>query len=470
MQDKSRVVNSKKLRQIPSIEEILQSEKLQKYISFLSRPFVTQISRKIVDELRKQVKRKGLSISKEEIITKISEELENLVSASLRPVINGTGVIIHTNLGRAPIDENVLKHMAEVSKNYSSLEYDLVKGKRSDRTIFLEKLLIELSGAEGALVVNNNAGAVLLILSGLAKGKEVIISRGELVQIGGGFRIPDILNESGAIMKEVGTTNQTSISDYQRAINKNTKILLKVHKSNFWMSGFVEEVSIEKLIPLSKKYRLITVEDLGSGAVIFTDNFGLGHEPRVSEEVSAGADLVCFSGDKLLGGPQSGVIVGKNKYIDLLRKHPLYRALRVDKMVIAGLEQVILSYLKKEEERIPIWRFISTPLDGLRKRGEEISRRLKEFGISISLRESKSAVGGGSLPGETLPTIVLSIESQTPPECLAEKFRSLDYPIIGRIEKNRFVLDLRTIFPEQDEMVIKGIKNVILSPQGEEST
>jgi L-seryl-tRNA(Ser) seleniumtransferase len=470
MQDKSRVVNSKKLRQIPSIEEILQSEKLKKYISFLSRLFVTQISRKIVDELRKQVKRKGLSISKEEIITKISEELENLVSASLRPVINGTGVIIHTNLGRAPIGENVLKHMAEVSKNYSSLEYDLVKGKRGERTVFLEKLLIELSGAEGALVVNNNAGAVLLILSGLAKGKEVIISRGELVQIGGGFRIPDILNESGAIMKEVGTTNQTSISDYQRAINKNTKILLKVHKSNFWMSGFVEEVSIEKLIPLGKKYRLITVEDLGSGAMTYTENYGLGHEPRTSEAVSTGVDLVCFSGDKLLGGPQAGIILGKKKYIDLLRKHPLYRALRIDKMVITGLEQVILSYLKKEEERIPIWRLISTPLDALRKRGEEISRRLKDFGISVSLKESRSTVGGGSLPGETLPTFVLSMDSQTPPEYLAEKFRSLDYPIIGRIEKNRFVLDLRTIFPEQDEMVIKEIKNVILSPQGEEST
>ncbi len=455
------MVNSKKLRQIPSIEEILQSEKLQKYISLLSRPFVTQISRKIVDELRKQIKIKRLSFSKEEIITKISEELENLVSASLRPVINGTGVIIHTNLGRAPIGENVLKHITDVSKNYSTLEYDLVKGKRGERTVFLEKLLIELSGAEGALIVNNNAGAVLLILSGLAKGKEVIISRGELVQIGGGFRIPDILNESGAIMKEVGTTNQTSISDYQRAINKNTKILLKVHKSNFWMSGFVEDVSIEKLIPLGKKYRLITVEDLGSGAMTYTENYGLGHEPRISETICSGTDLVCFSGDKLLGGPQSGVIVGKKKYIDLLRKHPLYRALRVDKMVIAGLEQIILSYLKKEEEKIPIWRLISTPLDGLRNRGEDISKRLKDFGISVSLKEGRSTVGGGSLPGETLPTVVLSLESQIPPERLAERFRSLDYPVIGRVEKNRFVLDLRTIFPEQDEIVIEGIKKVL---------
>jgi L-seryl-tRNA(Ser) seleniumtransferase len=457
------MVNRKKLRQIPSIEEILQSEKLQKYIFILSRPFVTQISRKIVEEFRKQIKRKRLNISKEEIITKISEELDSLTNASLKPVINGSGVIIHTNLGRAPIDEIVLKHITDVSKSYSTLEYDLAKGKRGERTVFLEKLLIELSGAEGALVVNNNAGAVLLILSGLAKRREVIISRGELVQIGGGFRIPDILNESGAIMKEVGTTNRTSTFDYQKAINKNTVMLLKVHKSNFSMSGFVEEVSIEKLVVLAKKHRLITVEDLGSGAILFTEKFGLGHEPRVSEAVSSRVDLVCFSGDKLLGGPQAGIILGREKYIDLLRKHPLYRALRVDKMVIAGLEQVILSYLKKEEEKIPIWKFISTPLDSLRKRGEEISRKLIESGIPIFLKESKSTVGGGSLPGESLPTIVLSIESQTPPDSLAEKFRSLNYPIIGRIEKNRFVLDLRTIFPEQDEIVVESIKKVLKS-------
>ena len=441
----------------------MQSEKLQEFIFLLSRPLVTQISRKIVDEIRKKIREKSFSFSKEKIITAILEELEALASETLKPVINGTGVIIHTNLGRAPIGENILKHITEVSKNYSSLEYDLKKGRRGERTIFLERLLGELSGAEGALVVNNNAAAVLLILSGLAKGKEVIISRGELVQIGGGFKIPEILAEGGAIMKEVGTTNRTSFIDYQRAISKNSKMLLKVHKSNFRMSGFVEEVSIEKLVDLGKKKRLIVVEDLGSGAVLFTENFGLGHEPRVSEAVSAGTDLVCFSGDKLLGGPQAGVIVGKKKYIEFLRKHPLYRALRLDKMVIAGLEQVVLSYLKKEEEKIPIWRMLSTSLDTLRKRGEEISGKLSKLGISVSLKESKSTVGGGSLPGETLPTIVLSLDSQTPPVILAEKFRSLDYPIIGRIEKNRFVLDLRTIFPQQDEKVFVGIKKILFS-------
>jgi len=455
------VVKSKKLRQIPSIEEILQSEKLQDYISALSRPLVTQISRKIVEEVRKEITKKGVSFSREQIFTKVLEELESLSSSTLRPVINGTGVIIHTNLGRAPISGEILKHITEVSTNYSSLEYNLKKGRRGERTGFLEKLLCELSGSEAALVVNNNAAAVLLILSGLAKGKEVIISRGELVQIGGGFKIPEILAESGAIMKEIGTTNRTSLSDYQRAINKNTKILLKVHKSNFWMSGFVEEVSIEELVTLDRRHRLITVEDLGSGAVHFTEKFGLGHEPRITEGVSAGADLVCFSSDKLLGGPQAGIIVGRKKYIDVLRKHPLYRALRVDKMVIAGLEQVILSYLKKEEGRIPIWRMISTSLDVLRKRGEEISARLSAFGISASLKESRSTVGGGSLPGETLPTIILCLSSSITPENLAERFRSLDFPIIGRIEKNRFVLDLRTIFPEQDELIVQGARKVL---------
>jgi L-seryl-tRNA(Ser) seleniumtransferase len=460
MQDKSRVVKSKKLRQIPSIEEILQSEELRKYISSLSRPLVTQVIRRIVQGIRKEISKKGLSFSKEQLLTKVIEELEALSFSTLKPVINGTGVIIHTNLGRAPISREVLKHITEVSTNYSSLEYDLKKGKRGERTTFLERLLCELSASEAALAVNNNAAAVLLILSGLAKGKEVIISRGELVQIGGGFRIPDILNESGAIMKEIGTTNRTSLSDYQRAINKNTKILLKVHKSNFWMSGFVEEVSVDELVTLGRKHRLIMVEDLGSGAVPFTENFGLGHEPRITEGISSGADLVCFSGDKLLGGPQAGIIVGRKKYIDQLRKNPLYRALRVDKMVIAGLEQVILSYLKKEEEKIPAWRLISTSLDVLRKRGEEISARLSAFGISASLKESKSTVGGGSLPGETLPAIILCLSSSITPENLAERFRSLDFPIIGRIEKNRFCLDLRTIFPEQDEIVIQGIKKI----------
>jgi L-seryl-tRNA(Ser) seleniumtransferase len=460
MQDKSRVVKSKKLRQIPSIEEILQSEKLQDYISSLSRPLVTQISRKIVDQIRKELSKKSFSISREIIVAGIIQELEALSSSTLKPVINGTGVIIHTNLGRAPISHEVLKHISEVSTNYSSLEYDLKKGRRGERTTFLERLLCGLSGSEAALAVNNNAAAVLLILSGLAKGKEVIISRGELVQIGGGFRIPDILNESGAIMKEIGTTNRTSLSDYQRAINKNTKILLKVHKSNFWMSGFVEEVLIEELITLGRKHHLITVEDLGSGAVPFTENFGLGHEPRITEGVSSGADLVCFSGDKLLGGPQAGIIVGRKKYIDMLRKHPLYRALRIDKMVIAGLEQVALNYLKKEEEKIPVWRMISTSLDVLRKRGEELSAELNAYGISASLKESKSTVGGGSLPGETLTTVTISLNSEIPADILAEKFRSLDLPIIGRIEKNRFVLDLRTVFPEQDEIVIQGIKRV----------
>lgn len=455
------MVKSKKLRQIPSIEEILQSEGLQKYISSLSRPLVTQISRKIVDQIRKELSKKSFSISGEIIVARIIEELEALSSSTLKSVINGTGVIIHTNLGRAPISSEVLKHITEVSTNYSSLEYDLMKGKRGERTIFLEKLLCELSGSEAALAVNNNAAAVFLILSGLAKGKEVVISRGELVQIGGGFKIPEILAESGAIMKEVGTTNRTSLSDYQRAINKNTKVLLKVHKSNFWMAGFVEEVSIEELVMLGRKHHLITVEDLGSGAVPFTENFGLGHEPRITEGVSAGADLICFSGDKLLGGPQAGIILGKKKYVDLLREHPLYRALRVDKMAIAGLEQVTLNYLKKEEEKIPIWKIISTPLEVLRKRGEEISAKLNAYGISVSLKESKSTVGGGSLPGETLPTIILFLNSQIPPESLAEKFRSLDFPIIGRIEKNRFVLDLRTIFPEQDELIVQGARKVL---------
>lgn len=460
MQDKSRVVKAKKLRQIPSIEEILQSEELRGYISSLSRPLVTQVARKIADQIRKELSKKTSSISKDIIIARVVETLGALSSSTLKPVINGTGVIIHTNLGRAPLGQDVLKHIAEVSSSYSSLEYDLKKGKRGERTGFLERLLCELSGSEAALVVNNNAAAVLLILSVLARGKDVIISRGELVQIGGGFKIPEILAESGATMREVGTTNRTSLQDYHRAITKNTRALLKVHRSNFWMSGFVEEVSLGELVTLGRKHRLLVIEDLGSGAVPFTENFGLGHEPRITEGISAGADLVCFSGDKLLGGPQAGIIIGRKKYVDQLRRNPLYRALRVDKMVISGLEQIALNYLQKEEEKIPIWRMISTSAEDLRRRAEEISAQLNAFGISASLKESKSTVGGGSLPGETLPSIILSLNSDMPADTLAEKFRSLDLPIIGRIEKNKFVLDLRTIFPEQDEIVVQGIIEV----------
>jgi L-seryl-tRNA(Ser) seleniumtransferase len=465
MQNPSEKLIQEKLRQLPSVEKILESEKLKNKIEEYSHPLVSESARETLLSIREGMKKNPEDISFDDIIEKVSQTVEEKTSDLLQPVINATGVILHTNLGRAPLDEETLSHIAEISKNYSNLEFDLKEGKRSQRGLFLEKLLCQLTSTESALAVNNNAGAVLLILTALAKDKEVIVSRGELVQIGGGFRIPEILAVSGAILKEVGTTNKTTLSDYKTAITKDTALLLKVHQSNFKMIGFVERPSISQLVNLGKKHKLCVVEDLGSGVMLRTENFDLTHEPTVLEAISSQADLVCFSGDKLLGAPQAGIILGRKKYIDILRKHPLHRALRLDKMFITGMESVLFHYLKGEAtKKIPVWQMISTPLDVLKKRAEKIKDELAKSRISITIAEGKSTVGGGSLPGETLPTITVSVSSapsaDSSPDQQAKLFRKQSPPIIGRIENERFVLDLRTVFPHQDELIIRGAKNI----------
>ena len=463
MQNPSEKLIKEKLRLLPSIEKILESEKLKPKIDKYSHPLVSETAKETLSSIRKKIKENphpaigGI----DQIIEKVSQAIDEKTSDFIQPVINATGVILHTNLGRAPLDEETLSHIVEISKNYNNLEFDLKAGKRSQRGIFLQKLLCQLTQAEDALAVNNNAGAVLLILTALAKEKEVIVSRGELVQIGGGFRIPEILALSGAILKEVGTTNKTTLSDYEDAITQDTALLLKVHQSNFRMIGFVERPSISELVNLGRKHNLCVAEDLGSGIMLRTEDFELAHEPTVLEAISAKADLVCFSGDKLLGAPQAGIILGKKEYVEVLRRHPLHRALRLDKMFIAGLEGVLLSYLKGEAtKKIPAWQMISTPLDVLKRRAENIKEKLKKSGISITISESKSTVGGGSLPGETLPTVVISVESAESVDRQAKLFREQSPPIIGRIEDEKFVLDLRTIFPHQDELIIKTIKKI----------
>jgi L-seryl-tRNA(Ser) seleniumtransferase len=463
MQNPSEKLIQEKLRKLPSVEKILESEKLKDKIQKYSHPLVSESAKETLLFMREQIKKNPQDISFDQIIEKVSQTVEEKTRDFLQPVINATGVILHTNLGRAPLDEETLLHIVEISKNYSNLEFDLKAGKRSNRGIFLERLLCQLTSAESALGVNNNAGAVLLILTSLAKGKEVIVSRGELVQIGGGFRIPEILALSGAILKEVGTTNKTTLSDYEDAITGDTILLLKVHQSNFKMIGFVERPSISDLVNLGKKHNLCVVEDLGSGVMLRTDDFELAHEPTVLEAISSQADLICFSGDKLLGAPQAGIILGKRKYIDVLKKHPLHRALRLDKMFIAGLERVLFHYLKGEAtKKIPVWQILSTPLGVLKRRAENIKEELEKSGISIAIIKSQSTVGGGSLPGETLPTVVISVESAFSVDRQASLFRKQSPPIIGRIENERFVLDLRTIFPHQDEMLISAIKNIFL--------
>lgn len=457
-------VIKERLRQIPSVEKILESPELQSDIDEFSHPMVATAVKHAVEVLRDEVKKGRESISDAEIVRTVKSIIAWQTSDALKPVINAAGVILHTNLGRGPMDEETLSFIQNVSAAYSNLEFDLKEGKRSKRGIFVERLLCLLTSAEAAMAVNNNAGAVLLILSALASGKEVIVSRGELVQIGGGFRIPEILALSGAKLKEVGTTNQTAISDYENAITAETAILLKVHQSNFKMIGFVKRPLINELVGLGRKHNLCMVEDLGSGVLLRTEDFELAHEPTALEALSAGADLVCFSGDKLLGAPQAGIILGKKKYIDILKKHPLHRALRLDKMFLAGLERVLLYYLKGQaKEKIPVWQMISTPLEALQRRAERIKAELEKSNIRIAIQESQSTVGGGSLPGETLPTIAISVKSvDLSADQQARLFRQQSPPIIGRIEDEKFVLDLRTVFPRQDEIIVAAIKNIFL--------
>jgi len=474
MPDSGKNVIQKSFRQIPSVEKILESPQLQSDIDEFSHPVVALAVKQAVEMIREEVKKGKEAISTQEIVQKVKNIIAEQTSPSLKPVINAAGVILHTNLGRAPLDEDTSSFIHNISTTYNNLEFDLKEGKRSQRGIFVERLLSILTSAEAALAVNNNAGAVLLILTALAKDKEVIVSRGELVQIGGGFRIPEILALSGAKLKEVGTTNQTTISDYENAITSETALLLKVHQSNFKMIGFVKRPSINELVKLGKKKKLCVAEDLGSGVLLRTEDFELAHEPTVFEAVSADADLVCFSGDKLLGAPQAGIILGKRRYIDILKKHPLHRALRLDKMFLAGLERVLLYYLRGEAfKKIPAWQMISTPLKVLQTRAEKITDELKKSDIKVTIQKSQSTVGGGSLPGETLPTIVISVSSQLsqmtvdpPIEVSADRqaklFREQSLPIIGRIEDDKFVLDLRTVFPHQDETLVSTIKNIFL--------
>ncbi len=393
MPNPSGKVRKEKLRQIPSVEKVLESSELQADINKFSHALVVSAIREAIKTAKSEIAKGKEPVSLDSIIGKTKDVLRDLTSSALQPVINATGVILHTNLGRAPMDEESLSFIKEVSANYNNLEFDLKEGKRSKRGIFVEKLLCLLTSSDAALVVNNNAGAVLLILTAMAKDKEVIVSRGELVQIGGGFRIPEILSLSGATLKEVGTTNHTTISDYTRAITRQTALLLKVHQSNFKMIGFTERPSVSELVKLGKKHKLPVVEDLGSGVLLRTEDFFLAHEPTMTEALSAGADLICFSGDKLLGAPQAGIILGKRKYIDSLRKHPLHRALRLDKMFLAGLEKVLLHYLKNEAtKKIPVWQMISTPMEVLQTRAEKVRNELKESGIEILINKSCSTI------------------------------------------------------------------------------
>ncbi|MEO7133561.1 MAG: L-seryl-tRNA(Sec) selenium transferase [Vicinamibacterales bacterium] len=372
---------------------------------------------------------------------------------SLRPVINATGVVIHTNLGRAPLAEVALERLGAIAGGYSNLEYNIATGERGSRTVHAESLLTQLTGAEAAIVVNNNAAATVLILAGLALGREVVISRGELVEIGGGFRIPDVLRQSGASLREVGTTNRTRVSDYTAAVSPATAMFLRVHPSNFRIEGFTERPSLTDLVAAARAMRVPVIEDIGSGCLV--DD--VADEPSVQASIAAGVDLVCFSGDKLLGGPQAGIIVGKQALVEQLRTHPLMRAIRADKMVFAVLEATLAEYVAgRSKETIPVQQMLHASPDEIEARAQSLAETLAATGWQVALISGSSAVGGGSAPGLQLPTVLLAIARQgESPDQTEAWLRSLDPPVIARIEHDRVVLDLRTVLPDQQQLLTK---------------
>jgi len=439
------------LRDLPSVDKLLaQASDL---IAEYGRPLTTEIFREKLDEARTDFRTQAATPSATDLLSQARARLASLTVFSLRPIINASGVILHTNLGRAPLSQAALTQMESVARGYSTLEYDLSKGERGSRAIHAESLLTRLTGAEAALVVNNNAAAVLLILSALAQRKGVLISRSQLVEIGGGFRIPDVMKQSGAKLVEVGTTNRTHLKDYKEAIDEKTALILRAHHSNFKIIGFATEPTLVELCALG----LPVVDDLGSGALLDTATFGLGHEPMVQESLKAGAALVAFSGDKLLGGPQAGIIVGRAELIAKLKKHPLARAVRADKLCLAALSATLLHYLHDEAtQEIPIWRMIALPLAEIEKRARAWAAQLGALGTAASVINGESTVGGGSLPGETLPTKLVALTVKSP-NVFAAQLRAADPPIIARVLEDQVVLDPRTVLVEEESLLIAGV-------------
>ncbi len=457
----SSAINNKELRKLPSIEKILEAAEIKPEIDRYSRALVTRAAQTVLDEARRQIAEGAACPGENELLGRIRHFLTREWPGFLNPVINATGVIIHTNLGRAPLSQPALESLSIISGNFCNLEYDLLSGKRGARAREVEKLLCLLTGAESALITNNNAAAVLLALIVLARNKEVIVSRGELVQIGGGFRVPEIMQQSGVSLVEVGTTNQTYIKDYEQAIGGESALLLKVHQSNFLIKGFTHSVSISELKALGKKNDLPVVYDLGSGAMLNTEDFMSAHEPTVREALADGSDVVCFSGDKLLGGPQAGIILGKKSYVDRLRQHPLMRVIRIDKMAAAALAATLKHYLQKEAvQKIPVWQMIATSLEEIETRAKAVVKKLAEIGITTSIIDGSSMVGGGSLPDQTIPTRLVAIKPPYPLADFTYRLRLATPPLLGRIEDEQFLIDMRTVMPALDDILVKVIESV----------
>ena len=440
------------LRAIPAVETVLKALAG----TGIPRPLLTAIVREELAALRKT----RVVPPADAVIEQIRQRIEHLRQSRIRRVINATGVVVHTNLGRSPMGAAVKETLEWVATRYNNLEFDLVSGERGARAAYLERALAVLCGAQAATVVNNCAAALVLALRHFVDGpkNEVIISRGELVQIGGGFRIPEILEASGARLREVGTTNKTSVADYRKAISKATALILKVHRSNFFMGGFVEAPTTEEIAALASKHRVPLMEDLGSGAVVPTEKMGsLEHEPTPLELIRRGVDLVCFSGDKLFGGPQAGILAGKSRWISGLKREPFFRALRCDKMILAALQTTVDLYLSGEPQQIPILKMIQVPLEALRQRAEQIIGRLP--GLAASIAECKSQIGGGTLPRSALPSIAIQLAPQKLRVTdLAARLRQGTPPVAGTIAGGKLHLDLRTVLPEEDEELAAAVR------------
>lgn len=452
-------MDKKELRNIPSVSALLEMPEVSEFYASYPRPLVVSTIREVLDKLRESIGHSGTSdtdLSPPAILPLVRERLLEKGKMPIKRVINATGVLVHTGLGRAPLSAEVFKSIKDVVAGYCSLEVDLLSGKRSSRGDHIESLAVALTGAEAAMVVNNNAAAVLLALDTFARNKEVIISRSQLVEIGGSFRMPEVMAKSGAIMVEVGTTNRTYVSDYRKAVTLDTALLLKVHSSNFRIVGFTTSPKIEELVRLAREFEIPVMYDLGSGALFNLETYGLPYEPTVEESVRAGADIITFSTDKLLGGPQGGLIVGKKRFIDLMKRNPLARALRVDKLTIAALEATLRLYTDKSEivQHLPLFKMLTRPLKDIEKESKRFIKELSKRSdgrITATLEDGSSAVGGGSLPGEEIPTKLVSLSTEKPgAQELSDMLRQNTPHIFGRIENDRFILDLRTVSDKAD--------------------
>ncbi|MDA8168820.1 MAG: L-seryl-tRNA(Sec) selenium transferase [Nitrospiraceae bacterium] len=458
------------LMNLPPVDEVLKGPQGQKWLGLHPRRFVLSAIRQVLDDARREIRQGGRpALGTEALYPLIEKRIKVLTTPSLRRVINATGIVLHTNLGRAPLSNAALENIIRVSKGYSNLEYNIEEGKRGKRYTHIKRLLREIAAAEDATAVNNNAAAVMLALSTLARGKEVVVSRGELVEIGGSFRIPDVMAQSGAVLREIGTTNKTHLKDYEAAIGPETALIMKVHQSNYKITGFTSDVSIEELVALGKRHRIPVMYDLGSGCLINLRAYGVGSEPVVKEVVESGVDIVTFSGDKLLGGPQAGIIAGKTEYVERMNKNPLARALRIDKMTLAGLEATLFDYADPDRavKNIPTVRMLVEAPESIRQRAMALAQVIKK-GVKtpekarVEVIGDSSEAGGGSLPGVSLVSHAVSVRPEgMSPNRLEERLRKGAPAVIARIKEDALLLDARTIAQDEIETVAACLKTAL---------